>query len=149
MFTNVKRSLEFEASQTRTLQGRATNCEMDRYMRMIEFSVILLTKSSDFIGSLQPIYDKIFAGAFDEDITAEKLRAHYERNPDLDPNAFMQYVFLNPKAAVPGLRRAAQASELFWLPTTSKRDGKALSETSRHEVKIVWSPFSMTCFALG
>ncbi|KAL0940480.1 glycosylhydrolase family 18-9 [Colletotrichum truncatum] len=133
MFTNVKRSLEFEASQARTLQGRATNCEMDRYVRMIEFAVILLTKSEDLIGSLQPVYDEIFAGAFDEDITAEKLREHYKRNPDLDPNAFMQYVFLNPKAAGPGLRRGARASELFcWLPTTSKRDENALSEIPRH-----------------
>ncbi|CCF35614.1 chitinase [Colletotrichum higginsianum] len=31
MFTNVKGSLEFEASLTRTLQGKTTNCEMDRY----------------------------------------------------------------------------------------------------------------------
>ncbi|EFQ33861.1 chitinase [Colletotrichum graminicola M1.001] len=133
MFTNVKRSLEFEASQARDLQGRATNCEMDRYVRMVGFGVALLTKESDLIGPLQPVYDEIFAGAYDEAITAEKLRAHYQRNPELDPNAVMQYVFLNPKAAGPGLRRAAQASETFcWLPTTRKRDGKALSETSRH-----------------
>ncbi|KAK2763376.1 glycosylhydrolase family 18-9 [Colletotrichum kahawae] len=133
MFTNVKRSLEFEASLTRTLQGRATNCEMDRYVRMIGFGVVLLTKSADLIGPLQPVYDEIFAGAFDEDLTAEKLRAYYQRNPDIDPNAFMQYVFLNPKAAGPGLRRAARASETFCvLPTTRKRDEKALSVISRH-----------------
>ncbi|KAK2035450.1 hypothetical protein LX32DRAFT_647515 [Colletotrichum zoysiae] len=140
MFTNVKRSLEFESSRTRALEGRATNCEMDRYVRMIDFSVILLTKSDDLIGPLQPVYDEIFAGAFDEDIEAAKLRAHYKRNPDLDPHAFMQYVFLNPKAAGPGLRRGAQASELFcWLPTTRKRDGEeASSQASAVAKRWVW-----------
>lgn len=46
---------------------------MNRYVRISELRVILLTKSSHLIGSFPAAFDEIFAGVVNKYITMEKL----------------------------------------------------------------------------
>ncbi|KAK1532412.1 glycosylhydrolase family 18-9 [Colletotrichum costaricense] len=130
---DLKRDLKREAAEYRSLHGRATDCEEDRFTRMVLFGALLLTASQSMLEPLSLVYDEIFAGAYDTELQSGNIRTYYANHEGMDPNALMRYVFMNPIDAGPGLRRAARTETTFCqLLTVTKREERDLSRNSKN-----------------
>jgi len=131
MFGNTwtKRDIELEAAEYRTLHGRATDCESDRFFRMTSFGSLLLTVSDSSLEPLSLVYDDIFADSYDTELGSANIRSYYRSHPGIDPHALINYVFMNPTAAGQGLRRAASTETTFChlLPTAKREAARELS----------------------
>ncbi|KAK1622587.1 hypothetical protein BDP81DRAFT_485358 [Colletotrichum phormii] len=135
MFGNTitKRNLQAEAAHYRFLNGRATDCESDRFDRMILFAALLLTTTESLLEPLSLVYDDLFAGGYDEELMTTNIRNYYAERPEIDPNALIRYVFINQTASGPGLRRARRAETTFCeLIPTAKRAERGVAGNSKN-----------------
>ncbi|KAK8135001.1 hypothetical protein PG984_007013 [Apiospora sp. TS-2023a] len=117
----VALDLEMEASEFRVLQGRAKDCDVDRFTRLIQYAALMLTMADSMLEPLSRVYDELFANSYDVVLRAAGLRRHYNRFSHLDPKNFMTYLFLNPTQAGHIVRRQALTDEVFCEPGSRTR----------------------------
>ncbi|KAM7214825.1 hypothetical protein V8F06_009815 [Rhypophila decipiens] len=112
-FSNMKRSLEMEAAEYRILNGRATDCQLDHFERLVSYAAVMLTMASAMLDAFKPVWNDRFTGHYDEILEIDSLRPIYHDTPRLDPNSWLRYILLNPLAAGQGVRRMQRTQQLF------------------------------------
>lgn len=129
--------LETEASEVRVLQGRARDCDLDRFTRMVQYAALMLTMADSMLEPLSWVYNELLANSYDAVLRAADLRSHYYRFSHLDPKNFISYLFLKPTEAGHIVRRQAQTGQIFCEPGSrrlARREAGDVAQRPRLDV---------------
>ncbi|KAI5455806.1 chitinase [Mariannaea sp. PMI_226] len=126
----TKRSLEIESRTIEILQGRAKDCSLDNWIRLVQFATLMFTMKDTGYDPIRTIWDDELADTFDEDLRFANLQDYlYDQVSLWEPRGLVEYVLYNPLAAGPGLRRGRRVTETFCdLPTHRRRGEKARTD---------------------
>lgn len=121
-FTARRRSLQVEASEYAILQGRAKDCTLDNWVRLVRYGTLLFSVTRAGMDALAKVWDSLFADSYDTVLRYSELHGFLNRFPGYEPRSVVEYVLYNPTVAGPGIRRVTRASQVFCeLPTSRKR----------------------------
>ncbi|KAF2275570.1 glycoside hydrolase, partial [Westerdykella ornata] len=119
--TEAKRSLDAMAMSDH-LMKRDGVCTTDSWTRLIQYSGVFFGHSSSNMTALQTLWDDIFAGAFDEQLTYSSLTTFFKARPNIDRTAVLEWMFYNAIEAGPALRLMKDVESKFCsAASTSKR----------------------------
>ncbi|KAL5349117.1 hypothetical protein ACLOAV_005405 [Pseudogymnoascus australis] len=135
-----KRNLAVEAQEYKILQGRATDCTLDNWTKLLTYAVLLFTQLDSGFDALRSIWDTDFAGHFDENLEVENLVDYFYDYPWIDRRGHLEYVLLNPLNAGQGMRTARRAgTELCHIVTpVNKRGLTKRSQVVKQMKRVVW-----------
>ncbi|GJC89959.1 killer toxin subunits alpha/beta [Colletotrichum liriopes] len=136
-----KRDLQSEAQQYEILQGRATDCTLANWEKMLAYATLMFSMSQVGFDGIRSIWNNDFAGHYDSELEFLQIQDYLFDYPWLDTRAHLEYVLLNPLSAGQGMRNARRAgTQLCRLTTTRRREltvggGGRGSEVSK---RVVW-----------
>ncbi|RYP78993.1 hypothetical protein DL769_003083 [Monosporascus sp. CRB-8-3] len=121
----TKRDLIVEARDFEILRGRATDCTLDNWTRLLSFATLMFTMKQSAYDPMRRIWDNTLADSLDEDLRFAGLEDFLYDYPMFDPRGLLEYVLWNPTEAGPGLRRARGTNDVFCeLPSSSSSQRK-------------------------
>jgi chitinase len=134
-----KRSLVSEAQQYEILQGRATDCTLANWERLLAYATLMFSASQVGFDGIRSIWNNDLAGSLDEQYEFPQLEDYFFDYPWFDRRAYLEYILLNPLSAGQGMRDTRTAgSELCRLESTTKRDlTKRSSEKIKREIWVL------------
>ncbi|KAF7551416.1 hypothetical protein G7Z17_g5035 [Cylindrodendrum hubeiense] len=126
-----RRDLAAEASEYEVLRGRATDCTMDNWVRLLAFAVLMFVKRESGYDGIRRIWDSDFAGAFDSEFEIQSLNDYLADFPMYEPRGLLEYILLNPQTAGAGLRRARAADAALCQISPSSNTKRSEPSTSQ------------------
>lgn len=127
-----KRDLELEAREFEVLMGRATDCTMDNWVRLLQWATVLFTTRDSALDVLSEVWDDEFAGYFDSGLQYDSLSDFINDFDAIDPSSLLEYVLWNPQVAGQGLRRGRHATEVFCDFVVPEEDRRRERDGARH-----------------
>jgi chitinase len=138
-----KRDLISESQQHEILQGRATDCLLGNWERMLSYATLMFSMSQVGFDGIRSIWDNDLAGHFDNEIEVAAIKDYLYDYPWLDTRAHLEYVLLNPLSSGQGMRTARRAgSQLCHLPGSTGTTRRNLANGSSGAVDIkrkIWT----------
>ncbi|RYP08310.1 hypothetical protein DL765_008852 [Monosporascus sp. GIB2] len=138
--SNRKRDLLVGAQQYDILQGRATDCALANWEKMLTYAALMFSMLDTGFDAVRRIWDNDFAGHYDEELQFANIQDFMYDYPWLDTRAHLEYVLLNPLSAGLGMRNTRRAGELLcWLaPHGSKRGLTERIQGAERVKRVVW-----------
>ncbi|RYO92560.1 hypothetical protein DL766_002359 [Monosporascus sp. MC13-8B] len=137
---NRKRDLAVEAQQYDILQGRATDCTLANWEKMLTYAALMFSTLDTGFDAVRRIWDNDFAGYYDEDLEFANIQDFLYDYPWLDTRAHLEYVLLNPLSAGQGMRNTRRAGEQLCrlVPHGSKRGLTERIQGAERVKRVVW-----------
>lgn len=135
-----KRALAVESQHYEILQGRAKDCTLANWEKMLAYAALMFTMTQVEFDGIRSIWNNDFAGHFDEEYLYPELGDFFYDYPWLDRRAHLEYILLNPRTAGQGMRNARNAgTEFCRLSNTTKRH-ELTDRSLWHEKtkRVVW-----------
>lgn len=112
--SETKRSLETEAREFEILQGRAVDCTLDTWIRLLHYSTLIFSMRNQQLDPLRRIWDDEFAANYDTELEYRQLQQFLDDGvSSYEARGLLEYVLYNPTVAGRGVRRARQAVQVF------------------------------------
>ncbi|GAA3021909.1 hypothetical protein GCM10017559_53590 [Streptosporangium longisporum] len=105
------RSLEIGRAEPEILRGRAVDCTLDNWVRILTYAVLLFSVKRKEMDPLKNVWNDEFAASYETDLEYTGLRDFMDRFPNYEPRSVLEYVLYNPQVAGRGIRTASAALE--------------------------------------
>ncbi|KAM3508938.1 hypothetical protein MY10362_000908 [Beauveria mimosiformis] len=141
------RSLKAESIEYEILRGRAQDCTLSNWSRLLNYAMLLFTTKQTAMSPLIKIWDNDFAGYYDKIMEQKSLADYFEKSPNEDIRVTIEYVLYNPLEAGDGIRNSiAFKNDLCTESPMSNRrrdieegikiiqDGELVPMDDKHEV---------------
>lgn len=134
-----RRSLEYEARKHEVLNGRATDCTSDNWIRLILYVDNMYSADQTSMAPFIEVYNDLFADAYDEELYQSNISSFQDDYPNIDSHGLNQYIFYNAPQAGAGIRRAQRMAETFCeLPgsaSKARRDVASKSSSASNKTR--------------
>ncbi|EFY94032.1 glycoside hydrolase family 18 protein [Metarhizium robertsii ARSEF 23] len=135
----AKRSIEMEAREYDILRGRAINCAMDNWIRLLSYATLMFTMNKKALDPFRKVWDSEFAASYDTALEYSALEGFFRDYPIFDTRGVIEYILYNPLVAGAGVRRARNAREVFCERSSSRRSLERRDDQGPLWARRVWA----------
>lgn len=108
-----KRSIVAESRQYEVLQGRAEDCTIDNWTRLLAFATLMFSMLEPEFDPIRKVWDDNFAQIYGEMMQFEELEDFLYDYPQYETRALLEWILYSPQEADTSIRQIRRSGEIF------------------------------------